>query len=91
MGSLLAYILLQHNINPLSVCHLSFLSVSGVVIGFESTEYTVEASSGEALVGVSILSGQLSRSLTVTLQTADDSAVGKPSHLPSLQPVNTTG
>ena len=47
------------------------------MIGFDSTEYTVEASASEVLVGVSILSGQLSRSLSVSLQTADDSAVGK--------------
>ena len=47
------------------------------MIGFDRSEYTVEASASEALVGVSILSGQLSRSLLVTLQTDDDSAVGK--------------
>ena len=54
-----------------------FSIISGVVIGFGSTEYSVEASAGEAIVSVRILSGQLSRSLLVTLQTADDSAIGR--------------
>ena len=63
--------------------HLPFLIgvslTTGVVIGFEGREYTVDSStSGQALVGVSVLSGALSRSLEITFQTVDGTATGEP-------------
>ena len=50
-----------------------------MVIGFEEIEYTVDSSaSGQALMGVSVLSGALSRSLEITFQTVDGTATGEP-------------
>ena len=62
--------------------HLPFVIgvslTTGVVIGFEEREYTVDSStSGQALVGVSVLSGALSRSLEITFQTVDGTATGE--------------
>ena len=50
---------------------------SGVEIGFQGTQYSVDESSGEVVVSVVVLSGILSEEVVVRLSTNQDTATGK--------------
>ncbi len=52
-------------------------SPTGVVIGFETPEYTVTEGEGSIEVCVVIVEGTLQRQVTVTVSTSDFSALGK--------------
>lgn len=46
------------------------------MIGFEAARYSVSETTAEVSVSVAVLSGRLSRAITVTLATFDGSAHG---------------
>ena len=46
------------------------------MIGFEAARYSVSEATNEVSVSVMVLSGRLSRAITLTLETFDDSAQG---------------
>ena len=48
-----------------------------VVIGFEQTSYPVGESEGQVLLAVSVINGELSRPVVVTVTTIEGSALGK--------------
>ena len=54
-----------------------FLFCSGVQIGFRDILYSSDESSGVVMVGVGVLSGSLSRNITVRLSTTEGTATGK--------------
>ena len=53
------------------------LSLTVVVIGFQTTQYTVNVLSNDIAVSVLVLSGELSRDVSVTFETFDSSAIGE--------------
>lgn len=48
-----------------------------VVIGFEQTAYPVGESDGQVVLAVSVINGELSRPVVVTVTTIEESALGK--------------
>ena len=53
------------------------LSLTVVVIGFQTTQHTVNVLSNDIAVSVLVLSGELSRDVSVTFETFDSSAIGE--------------
>ena len=53
------------------------ISLTDVVIGFQTTQYTVNVLSNDITVSVLVLSGELSRDVSVTFETFDSSAIGE--------------
>ena len=65
-------------INATIYHYCSFLiNHTGVIIGFDQTIYDVNEDVGQAFVVVEVRNGILRRPVEVTINTADDSALGE--------------
>ena len=62
---------------PSGCLSLHVIVHSDVVIGFESTDYTVSETDGQIILVVRVLEGQVSGRVVLYLTTRDDTAVCK--------------
>ena len=67
--------------NHLALCYNHYcnflMTHTGVIIGFDQAIYDVDEDAGQAFVVVEVLNGILRRPVEVTVNTADDSALGE--------------
>ena len=68
----------MHDVITRECNHCCFFLIPGVVIGFNQPIYDVYEDAGQAVVIVELRNGILRRPVTVNIDTADDTALGKP-------------